>query len=45
MIDVLWNMISCIGLVAIAFVLIGTCILSVYGIINIIKEVKEEYKK
>ncbi len=41
MIDVLWNMISCIGLVAIAFVLIGTCIISVYCIINIIKEMRK----
>ena len=45
MIDVLWNIISCIGLVVLALTLIGTCILLVRGIIHIIKEMKEEFKK
>lgn len=45
MIDVLWNVISCLGLAVLALVLIGTCILLVRGIISIVKEVKEEFKK
>ena len=45
MIDVLWNIISCLGLAILALVLIGTCILLVCGIICIVKEVKEEFKK
>ena len=45
MIDVLWNVVGCIGLVALAFTLIGTCILLVYGIICIVKQAKEEFKK
>lgn len=44
MIDVLWNIVSCIGLVALALTMLGTCILLVYGIISIVKEVKEEFK-
>ena len=42
MIDVLWNVVSCIGLVVLALALIGTCILLVYGIICIVKQAKEE---
>ena len=42
MIDVLWNVVGCIGLVALALTLIGICILLVCGIICIVKQVKEE---
>ena len=42
MIDVLWNVVGCIGLVAFALAIIGTCILLVYGIICIVKQAKEE---
>ena len=42
MIDVLWNVFGCIGLVALALTLIGTCILLVCGIICIVKQAKEE---
>ena len=45
MIDALWNVVGCIGLVALALALIGTCILLVCGIISIVKEVKEEFNK
>ena len=45
MIDVLWNVVGCIGLVALTLALIGTCILLVYGIISVIKQAKEEFKK
>ena len=45
MIDVLWNIISCLGLAVLGLMLIGTLILLVYGIISIVKEVKEEFKK
>lgn len=45
MIDVLWNVIGCIGLVTLALTLIGTCILLVYGIISSVKQAKEEFKK
>ena len=45
MIDILWNVIRCTGLVALALTLIGTCILLVCGIICIIKEIMEEFKK
>ena len=34
MIDALWNVVGCIGLVALALALIGTCVLLVYGIIE-----------
>lgn len=44
MIDLLWNIVSCIGIVVLALTMIGTCILLVYGIISIVKEVKEEFK-
>ena len=42
MIDALWNVVGCIGLVALALAFIGTCILLVYGIISVIKQAKEE---
>lgn len=42
MIDVLWDIVSYAGLVALALTLIGTCILLVCGIICIVKQVKEE---
>ena len=42
MIDILWNIISCLGLVVLALAIIGTGILLVYGIISIIKQAKEE---
>lgn len=42
MIDVLWNIISCLGLAVFALVLVGTCILLVCGIICIVKQAKEE---
>ena len=45
MIDVLWNIVSYIGLVVLALAIIGTGVLLVYGIISIVKEVKEEFKK
>lgn len=41
MIDVLWNIISCLGLAVLALVLIGTCILLVCGIISIVKQANE----
>ena len=45
MIDVLQNIISYLGLAVLALVLIGTCILLVCGIISVIKQVTEEFKK
>lgn len=45
MIDVLLYIVSCIGLVVLALTIIGTCILLICGIISIIKDVKEEFKK
>ena len=45
MIDVLWNIVRYSGLVILALAIIGTGILLVCGIICIIKEVKEEFKK
>ena len=45
MIDVLWNIVRCTGLVVIALAIIGTGILLVYGIISIIKQAREEFKK
>lgn len=45
MIDVLWNIVSYIGLVVLALAIIGIGILLVCGIISIVKEVKEEFKK
>ena len=45
MIDALWNVVGCIGLVVFALAIIGTGILLVCGIISIVKEVKEEFNK
>lgn len=45
MIDVLWNIISCLGLVVLALTGIGTCILLLCGIITTIKQTKEELFK
>ena len=45
MIDVLWNIVSYSGLVVLALAIIGTGILLLYGIISIVKEAKEEFKK
>ena len=45
MIDVLWNIVSYSGLIVFALAIIGTGILLLCGIISIIKEVKEEFKK
>ena len=45
MIDVLWNIISCTGLVVLALAIIATGILLVYGIISVIKQAREEFKK
>ncbi len=45
MIGVLWNIISCIGLVILGLAGIGTCILMLSGIISIIKEIVEVFKK
>ena len=42
MIDVFWNIISCLGLIVLVLVLLGTCILLVCGIISIVKQAKEE---
>ena len=41
MIDVLWNIVRCTGLVVLALAVMSACILMVYGIISIIKQVKE----
>ena len=45
MIDVLWNIVSYSGLIVFALAIIGTGILLLCGIVSIIKEVKEEFKK
>ena len=45
MIDVLWDIICCIGLVVLALAIIATGILLVYGIISVIKSMKEELFK
>ena len=45
MIDVLWNIISCLGLAVLALAIIGTGILLVYGVISVIKQATEEFKK
>lgn len=45
MIDVLWNIVRYSGLVVLALAIIGTGILLLCGIINIVKEAKEEFKK
>lgn len=41
MIDVLWNIVSYTGLIALSLAIIGTCILFVCGIIIVIKSMKE----
>ena len=41
MIDVLWNIIYCIALVALALAAVGGCILFVCGVITIVKSIKE----
>jgi len=45
MTDILWNIISLAGTIALALATIGTCILLACGIICIIQQVKEEIKK
>lgn len=45
MIDVLWNIVRYSGLVVLALAIIGTGILLLYGIISIVKQAKEEFKK
>ena len=45
MIDVLWNIVSYSGLIVFALAIIGTGILLLCGIISIVKEVKDEFKK
>ena len=45
MIDVLWNIVSYSGLIVFALAIIGTGILLLCGIISIVKEVNEEFKK
>lgn len=43
--DVLWNIVSYSGLIVFALAIIGTGILLLCGIISIVKEVKDEFKK
>ena len=43
--DVLWNIVSYSGLIVFVLAIIGTGILLLCGIISIVKEVKEEFKK
>ena len=45
MIDVLWNIVGCIGLVVLALAMVGAGILLTCGIISIVKSEKEEFKK
>ena len=45
MIDVLWDIICCIGLVVLALAAMSACILMAYGIIIVIKSMKEELFK
>ena len=45
MINILLNILCSIGLVVVPLVGIGTCTLLVSGIINIVKEAKEGFKK
>lgn len=42
MIDVLWNIIGCVGLAVLALILVGTCILLVCGIICIVQKYAKE---
>ena len=43
--DVLWNIVSFVGLVILTLAGIGTCILLVYSIVCIVKQVKEEFRR
>ena len=43
--DVLWNIVRCTGLVALALAVMSACILMAYGIIIVIKSMKEELFK
>ena len=43
--DVLWDIVSYAGLVVFTLAIIGTGILLLCGIISIVKQVKEEFKK
>lgn len=43
--DVLWDIVSYAGLVVFTLAIIGTGILLVCGIICIVKQAKEEFKK
>ena len=45
MIDVLWDIVSYAGLVVFSLAIIGTGILLLCGIISIVKQVKDEFKK
>ena len=45
MIDVLWNIVRYTGLVALALAVMSACILMAYGIIIVIKSMKEELFK
>lgn len=45
MINVLWNIVRYSGLVVLALAIIGTGILLLCGIISIVKQAKEEFKK
>ena len=45
MIDILWNIIRYSGLVVLTLAIIATGILLVYGIISVIKQAREEFKK
>ena len=45
MIDILWNIIRYYGIVVLALAIIATGILLVYGIISVIKQAREEFKK
>lgn len=45
MIDVLFNIVGCIGLVVLALVMVGAGIFLTCCIISIVKSTKEEFKK
>lgn len=45
MIDVLWSIICYSGLIVLALAIIAVGLLLLCGIINIVKQVKEEFKK
>ena len=42
MINVLWNIVACIGVTVLALTALGACILIIVGIICIIQQAKEE---